>query len=94
MVSDTRIQINVLKFYSYPLILWLYIQTPFGFKFALPLFFLDLFTWLAPTKMDSESPPHNDMDVSIIDKDESSDKAYHVVDGFVIEDSKQPFPVG
>lgn len=44
--------------------------------------------------MDSESPPHNDMDVSIIDKDESSDKAYHVVDGFVIEDSKQPFPVG
>ncbi len=35
-----------------------------------------------------------DMDVSIIDKDESSDKAYHVVDGFVIEDSKKPFPVG
>ncbi len=36
---------------------------------------------------------NRDMDVSIIDKDESSDKAYHVVDGFVIEDSKKPFPV-
>lgn len=43
--------------------------------------------------MDSENSPHDDMDVSIIDKDESSDKAYHVVDGFVIEDSKRPFPV-
>jgi chaperonin GroEL (HSP60 family) len=31
--------------------------------------------------------------VSILDKDESSEKAYHVVDGFVIEDSKSPFPV-
>ena len=29
----------------------------------------------------------------IIDKDESSDSAYHVVDGFIIEDSKSPFPV-
>lgn len=42
------------------------------------------------TGMDA-SPPQ---DVSIIDKDESSDKAYHVVDGYVIEDSKTPFPVG
>lgn len=33
-------------------------------------------------------------DVSIIDKDESSEKAYHVIDGFVIEDSKSPFPNG
>ena len=31
--------------------------------------------------------------ISILDKDESSEKAYHVVDGFVIEDSKSPFPV-
>ena len=28
-----------------------------------------------------------------MDKDESSDKSYHVVEGFVIEDSKSPFPV-
>ncbi len=41
--------------------------------------------------MDSGSV--RDVGVSIIDKDESSDKAYHVVDGFVIEDSKKPFPV-
>ena len=44
-------------------------------------------------RMQSSSGSHHDMDVSIIDKDETSDKAYHVVDGFVIEDSKQPFPV-
>ena len=40
-------------------------------------------------QMDRSSP----LDVTIIDKDESSDQAYHVVDGFVIEDSKSPFPV-
>lgn len=40
-------------------------------------------------EMDSSSPEG----VSIIDKDESSEKAYHVVEGFVIEDSKSPFPV-
>lgn len=39
--------------------------------------------------MDRSSP----LDVTIIDKDESSDQAYNVVDGFVIEDSKSPFPV-
>ena len=39
--------------------------------------------------MDRSSP----LDVTIIDKDESSEQAYHVVDGFVIEDSKSPFPV-
>lgn len=39
--------------------------------------------------MDRSSP----LDVTIIDKDESSDQAYHVVDGFIIEDSKSPFPV-
>ena len=39
--------------------------------------------------MERSSP----LDVTIIDKDESSDQAYHVVDGFVIEDSKSPFPV-
>ena len=32
-------------------------------------------------------------DISIIDKDESTEKSCHVVDGFVIEDSKHPFPV-
>ena len=31
--------------------------------------------------------------ITIMDKDESSEKAYHIVDGFVIEDSKSPFPV-
>ena len=39
--------------------------------------------------MDRSSP----LDVTIIDKDESSEQAYHIVDGFVIEDSKSPFPV-
>lgn len=39
--------------------------------------------------MDHSSP----LDVTIIDKDESSEQAYHVVDGFIIEDSKSPFPV-
>jgi hypothetical protein len=39
--------------------------------------------------MEQSSP----LDVTIIDKDESSEQAYHVVDGFVIEDSKSPFPV-
>lgn len=38
--------------------------------------------------MERSSP----LDVTIIDKDESSEQAYHVVDGFVIEDSKSPFP--
>lgn len=32
------------------------------------------------------------LDVTIIDKDESSEQSYHVVDGFIIEDSKSPFP--
>jgi len=36
---------------------------------------------------------NSQQDVMIIDKDESSDSAYHVVDGFIIEDSKSPFPV-
>ncbi len=39
--------------------------------------------------MDRSSP----QDVTIIDKDESSEQSYNVVDGFVIEDSKSPFPV-
>lgn len=39
--------------------------------------------------MDRSSP----LDVTIIDKDESSDQAYHVVEGFIIEDSKSPFAV-
>ena len=37
--------------------------------------------------------PDQQSEVSIIDKNESADKAVHVVDGFVIEDSKEPFPV-
>lgn len=32
-------------------------------------------------------------EIRIIDKDESSDQAFNVVGGFVIEDSKTPFPV-
>lgn len=36
--------------------------------------------------------PDQQSEVSIIDKNESADKAVHVVDGFVIEDSKEPFP--
>ena len=39
--------------------------------------------------MDRSSP----LDVTIIDKDESSEQSYNVVDGFIIEDSKSPFPV-
>ena len=39
--------------------------------------------------MERSSP----LDVTIIDKDESSEQSYHVVDGFIIEDSKRPFPV-
>ena len=33
-------------------------------------------------------------EIRIIDKDESSDQCFNVVEGFVIEDSKTPFPVG
>lgn len=57
---------------------------------AVPVAHCMLLVSLCCTGMDA-SPPQ---DVSIIDKDESSDKAYHVVDGYVIEDSKTPFPVG
>ena len=32
-------------------------------------------------------------EIRIIDKDESSDQAFHVVEGFVIEDSKTLYPV-
>lgn len=32
-------------------------------------------------------------EVSIIDKDETANKTCHIVDGFVLEDSRQPFPV-
>lgn len=32
-------------------------------------------------------------EVSIIDKDETASKTCHIVDGFVLEDSRQPFPV-
>ena len=32
-------------------------------------------------------------EVHIIDKDESSDQGFHVVGGFVIEDSKTPYVV-
>jgi len=39
--------------------------------------------------MDRSSP----LDVTIIDKDESSEQSYNVVDGFIIEDSKSPFRV-
>ena len=60
------------------------------FSCAVPVARCMHFASLCCTGMDA-SPPQ---DVSIIDKDESSDKAYHVVDGYVIEDSKTPFPVG
>lgn len=33
-------------------------------------------------------------EIRIIDKDESSDRGFHVIEGFVIEDSKSPFPNG
>lgn len=57
--------------------------------FCVPRFLPCLLFFLVAPQMDQSSP----LDVTIIDKDESSDQAYHVVDGFVIEDSKSPFPV-
>ena len=32
-------------------------------------------------------------EVSIIDKDDTASNACHIVDGFILEDSRQPFPV-
>lgn len=40
-----------------------------------------------------ERDSKEDEEVTIIDKDESSDKAMSVVGGFVLEESVSPFPV-
>lgn len=60
--------------------LWLYLCQQ---RWPHPLHYLSLYS------MERSSP----LDVTIIDMDDSADRAYHVVDGFVIEDSKNPFPV-
>lgn len=48
-----------------------------------------LSVWVCVGAMDSGSQ----QEIRIIDKDESSDRGFHVIEGFVIEDSKTPFPV-
>ena len=60
-----------------------------SFSFSPPPPSLPTFHPFSSPDMDGNSQ----QDVMIIDKDESSDSAYHVVDGFIIEDSKSPFPV-
>lgn len=60
------------------------------------------YSWSLRTTASGEDMQHSDSlevdidthrEVSIIDKDETASKACHIVDGFVLEDSRQPFPV-